>query len=618
MYYNISYELCALPFLFIMIVYYFTKTNITNLCGRIFAGFMALSVCTILTDILTAYTISYSASVPLWLNMWLNAFCYFFQTLQVIWFFVYVVVFTENWKREHLKRLCIYLLPGVISLICVLVTPFTKLGFFFDADMKYHHGPLFAWLYVMCATYMIGALVLVFRSRKNIAAIQFWTIYSFVILMAIALVIQLFFPAYLLSGAAVTLSVFMMYLTMQNPDEYIDKLTGVYRRSALLLTLEKYYNQKKECFLVIIDLNNFKIVNNVFGLKAGDALMAQIADYLNDICTQKTVFRLNGDRFIITTLSETLCDSLCVQIQNRFNASWRIAHTDINLHASVCRLPVSRYAGNLEDAMKLQESAIYYLKSRKKGNFLNVNQTTAAAINRRNIIETELRAMLGAKALEVYFQPIYSSVKECVTGAEVLLRMPQTSIGYVSPEEFIPIAEQIGLINSIGTFVLEKTCEFIAENQLWNYNIDVIHINLSTVQCMEIKLSERIVDILTQYKVPPGLINFEITETAVIASANQLRKTMFELQKCGITFSMDDYGNGYASSSTMIEFPFNTIKIDKSLLWNCETSEKAKILYTNTVNMIKQMKMTVVAEGAETVEQINLLQKMGVDYIQGF
>ena len=202
--------------------------------------------------------------------------------------------------------------------------------------------------------------------------------------------------------------------------------------------------------------------------------------------------------------------------------------------------------------------------------------------------------------------------------AEALIRLTDEKLGFVSPEEFIPIAERSGRILKIGEIVFESVCRFLSEGVITQYGIKYIEVNLSVVECMQSSLSEKLFHTMNQYHLDPSQINLEITETATAERIGMLVKNMTELHKNGITFSLDDYGTGYSNISYMMSLPFHIIKIDKSLLWSSMKNEKAMIALESIISMIRGMNMKILVEGVENEEMVELLKKLECHYLQGF
>ena len=219
---------------------------------------------------------------------------------------------------------------------------------------------------------------------------------------------------------------------------------------------------------------------------------------------------------------------------------------------------------------------------------------------------------------EVVYQPIYDVKQNKYTTAEALIRLKNTELGFIKPEEFIPLAEQNGMILKIGNFVFKSVCKFLKETQIWEKGIEYIHINLSVIQCMQEKLYEQLFSIVDYFGIPYKYINLEVTETSANASQDILKNNMKVMLENQMRFSLDDYGTGFSNTASLIEYPFNMIKLDKSLIWDAIKDEKARVILKRTINMIKELGMLVIAEGVETKNQVDMVKSLGCDYIQGY
>ena len=195
-----------------------------------------------------------------------------------------------------------------------------------------------------------------------------------------------------------------------------------------------------------------------------------------------------------------------------------------------------------------------------------------------------------------------------------------TSIGFVSPEEFIPIAEKEHLILQLEELILRKICSFIRAANLQELGVNYMEINLSGNQCVQADLAEQLQSLINEYNISPEFINFEVTETATIDNGDCLIRNMQELQSHGSTFALDDYGSGASNLKYLVEYPFEIVKLDKSIVWTHfgATNSKTKAVLPLSVHMLREMKVRIVAEGVENAEQKEELERMGVQYLQGY
>ena len=221
-------------------------------------------------------------------------------------------------------------------------------------------------------------------------------------------------------------------------------------------------------------------------------------------------------------------------------------------------------------------------------------------------------------SFQVYFQPIFSVKENKYTNMEALVRLIDDNIGFVPPDEFIPIAERNGDILTIGEIVLEKVCGFVEQYHPEDFGIRAIHVNLSVVQCMQENISSRLLNIIDKYQIPHKLIDFEITETTADNTSGALYKIMKDFNERGIHFSLDDFGTGYSNQSNIMQYPYSIVKIDKSMVWACDSNPKALISLKHTIAMIKDLEMSALAEGVETERHLEFLKEIGVEYLQGY
>ena len=239
-------------------------------------------------------------------------------------------------------------------------------------------------------------------------------------------------------------------------------------------------------------------------------------------------------------------------------------------------------------------------------------------VKRKSDVEAAIKRAIDNNSLQVYYQPIWDSSRNRINSCEALVRLIDDELGFVSPDEFIPISEQTGQILDIGMFVFETVCKNIKEQNFKDLGIEFVDVNLSPVQCMQSNLDETFKMIMDKYGVTTDQINLEITETAAAESPEMFTETMNKLKAMGFKFSLDDYGTGFANLSYMVDMDFHIIKIDKSILWNAEESEVARVILDNTIRMIKEMGVNIITEGVETSAQRDYLRSVGCDYCQGY
>ena len=220
--------------------------------------------------------------------------------------------------------------------------------------------------------------------------------------------------------------------------------------------------------------------------------------------------------------------------------------------------------------------------------------------------------------VEVFFQPIYATAEKKFVSAEALVRIRNTDGSIIPPGLFIPVAEETGMISKIGEHVFEKTCQFIKEHDIEQYGIAYLEVNLSVVQCESKTLAETYIGIMDKYQIDPKLVNLEITESASIVRKKTLLKNMNTLIDYGVSFSLDDFGNGQSNLNYIVDMPVKIVKFDRDMTQAYFENKKAQFVLKAAMNMIHDMHLHVVSEGVETAEQLAALEQLGIDYVQGY
>ena len=227
---------------------------------------------------------------------------------------------------------------------------------------------------------------------------------------------------------------------------------------------------------------------------------------------------------------------------------------------------------------------------------------------------------ISENGFELYFQPIYNISKHKFTSAEALVRLKKTNYTSIDlePEVFIPFAEKYGMITQIGRIIFNQFCNFLVKNKPWNYGIEYINMNLSPIQAIQPQFMQEYLQIMQNYNISPQYVNFEIINSSSPLQNQAILENMKNLRKHNINFFLDSYGKNTKNIISITQFPFYAVKIDRQMVWSLNSDEKSKIILRETISMIKNFGMDVVAEGIESHEQAIELIKMGCNFLQGF
>jgi len=408
-----------------------------------------------------------------------------------------------------------------------------------------------------------------------------------------------------------------------------DALTGLPNRSLfsdhLRVALRRAHQNEKYLFGVLfLDLDRFKNINDSLGHPCGDELLKLVARRL-EACIRQTdmVARFGGDEFaILLDAIQDVSDAVRVaeKVQEAISAPFKLASHEAITTASIgVALSTSGYT-EAEDIIRDADTAMYRAKDRGKARceiFDTAMHTRAVTLLR---LESDLRRALEKDELCVYYQPIVSLASGELHGFEALVRWRHPERGIVSPDDFVPLAEETGLILPIGLRVLWDACNQLRKWQQYSLsNRDLImSVNLSGKQLMQPDLIERIEEVLHESQINPWHLKLEITETVVMENPELAAVTLAKLRSLGVRLSIDDFGTGYSSLSYLNRFPVDTLKIDRSFVTSMNAADENLQIVKTIVTLAGNLGMQVVAEGVETEEQLDQLRSLKCQYGQGF
>jgi diguanylate cyclase (GGDEF)-like protein len=370
--------------------------------------------------------------------------------------------------------------------------------------------------------------------------------------------------------------------------------------------------------VLCLDLDRFKAVNDTLGHAIGDELLKAAADRLRDcVRDSDTVARLGGDEFaIIQPFGEqpTGATSLASRIIDSLSAPYTIAGHEIVIGTSIGVSIAPNDGTTAGQLLKNADLALYRAKSDGRGVFRFFEPAMDAKMRARREMELELRAALVNDEFEVFYQPLVNVTIGQVAGFEALLRWRSPGRGLVSPNDFIPLAEEIGLIVPIGAWVLKQACREAAK---WPNQIKIA-VNLSPVQFKSDKLVFDVITALAASGLSPQRLELEITETVMLQETETTLEMLRQIKALGVAISMDDFGTGYSSLSYLRKFPFDKIKIDQSFIRELSDAHESVAIVRAVMGLGTSLGMVTMAEGVETVEQLRTLQAEGCAEAQGF
>ncbi|MEG0803686.1 MAG: EAL domain-containing protein, partial [Pygmaiobacter sp.] len=399
-----------------------------------------------------------------------------------------------------------------------------------------------------------------------------------------------------------------------------DRLTGIYTREMFCIETARMLAEHSDAryTMVCMDVEQFKVINDLFGIAVGDAVLKNIAHTLASyVSTSGTYGRLEGDHFVCCVPSATLNIEI---LMNCMDASFRGHGFDYKI---VCYYGLCEVENSDTPVAQLCDWAALALAS-IKGNYMKRfayydNALREVMLTEQQIV-SEMNDALEQHEFTINLQPIYSISMECPVSAEALVRWQHPRRGLISPGVFIPLFERKGFITRLDWFVREQVCCYIKRSKHEHPELKIvpISVNLSRMNFYHTEFPNEVIAQTQQYGVLPSEIKFEITESAYTDNPGELLRAMKILQDYGFEIMMDDFGSGYSSLNMLKDVPVDVLKIDMKFVDDIEVSNRARNVMASVVRMAKWLDMSVIAEGVETRTQIDFLRSIGCDRVQGF
>lgn len=614
-----STDLCALILNALILVNFCVNKKIKNWTSQLF---YALVISSLLAAVFNLLGVLQSV-IPGLYEM--EALCRVFQllfyvtyNLAGITFFIYSVSLIYNGKNVHLvwnvyaMILCVLAIAGNIM---------AAIDFFIGVEIEkivfesvIYGGQLLA---AFC-----GLSVAVVH-RKKLSFVQLLNICAFVVLNFAANVIQLLVSAGIISLHvqaslfALAVAVMLIYVTLQRPETEVDPISGMFNMHSYMARTAEKLEAGKTVYSFVFELNNMALINSTFGIIGGNVVIKEMAERVKALLPKNIyLYRLGGSRFAINFYNAADKDKFCALFPVVFEKSVAVNSAEVKMSSTACVVEMPAVAAKADE---VQDILKYYRSKAKTADTIFIADAEAVNFSRRREkVEYAIQRALKNRSFMVYYQPIYSIAGKTINSCEALIRLNDPDLGFISPDEFIPIAEETGCIVGVGKFVMEEVCRFIRDKQPQRYGIEFIDVNLSVIQFMRQEIIDDIVSVLDVYGIDRHMVNLEITETASAKSYAMIQSRLTELHSNGFTISLDDFGTGFSTMDYLIKFPFDIVKLDKSIVWAYMSTDKYEPILKHYMPMLHALGMRVVAEGVETKEMLEALERLGCDYIQGY
>ncbi|TXG93496.1 MAG: EAL domain-containing protein, partial [Rhodocyclaceae bacterium] len=405
-----------------------------------------------------------------------------------------------------------------------------------------------------------------------------------------------------------------------------DALTGLFNRysleNRLAQSLLAARRENQQLAVIFIDLDRFKVINDTLGHHVGDLLLIEVANRLS-ACVRESdiVARLGGDEFVVTltSLANDMDAALVAKkIVATLGDTYEIDGKQLHTTPSV---GISLFPANGEDVdtlMKNADTAMYHAKEKGRNNFQFFSPAMTAAATERLELERDLRSALANSEFELHYQPQVCAKKNLIRGVEALIRWRHPERGLIPPLKFIPIAEETGVIEAIGTWVLNEACRQMAAWRQAGFDLQHVAVNLSAHQLRSPDLVSQVQAAIAHFGLSPGELELEITESVAMEDPERAIGQLRALRDSGVELAIDDFGTGYSSLAYLKMLPIHTLKLDRAFVRDIESDENDAAISAATLALARNLGLRVVAEGVETEAQRDFLSSHACNLLQGY
>ncbi len=619
----IYFDLCA----FVIMIILLSATYCRKMTkGKENRFFLYTLVCTFLTTILDIWAITVdNMAGELVTQKYIAHTCYIMiHSLTVPIYIAYLVSLTDTWHliTNNIFRIIGLVIPYTTLFISLIANIHTKSVFYLDDNYHYTRGPLFVIIYISAFIYAAYGAYYIWHYRNLFKSTRMLALMSVFVLVIGATIFQMFFPMYPIEMFATAVSLLFIAMLVQRPEENVDIVTGLHANNAYTVDIKRNFINDKVFDIILINITNFYSIRDILGYDKINDFLLTMSNHLIDLNKKHKIhadlYYLEKGKFrlVIDEAHRSQTEDIAKIINDSLTKDITVRHINIHLVAQLCICKCPYDVNDYEILMHFGErfskdydytGEILYARELFKNERYDLY----------NKLDSIIENAIAHRKFQVYYQPIFSIKEQRFNSAEALLRLKDDDYGFISPAVFIPAAEQSGAIHRIGAFVLDEVCSFIASDDFAKLGIDYIEVNLSTSQCMHPELVPQVLSTLEKYNVSSDKINLEITETAAAISKGTMADNLNKLTDAGINFSLDDFGTGYSNMQRVASLPLKMVKLDRTIV-NHENNPKLFTVLKNTINMIKEMDMEIVAEGIETEKLVKQFADMQCEYIQGY
>ena len=581
---------------------------------------LCMSTLSVLINVVCVYTIAYAWKIPLWLNLLLNSL-YFEISLvmcSMLAHYLFMQLFEHVYDKRPLKRAWKGIAALTVGFTAAVIWNLRSgVMFYFDADRVYRRGPLNRLGYAILFIEICMLVVCFLKYRHSVCKNMANLIYSLPPLILSMAAFQVAFPEILLNGTLTAIANLIIVISFNSRTLDHDCLTGIRNRNNFFTEVALRLANRQAMHFILLHLENYAAVNQMYGHPFGDAFLYEIAHKLEQITPQGRVFRYSNVTFamVMPFKNDEAARQTEKEVLDCFDGNWTVGERQAHVLSTQAYMV---YHGEDWTPEQISEYLEYTLAlaRRQEKRELRFDQDIGKMICHKHHMLRIMRDAIENRRFRVWYQPLYSCHTHTFCGAEALLRLNDDEGNPVSPDLFIALAEENGMIDALSRIVVEEVCRFLSSPA--GRRAGQVAINLSRQSFQDPEVTEYLLECLHRYGLAPERIKVEITESTILSDMSHARRQMQRLSELGIKIYMDDFGVGYSNFAYVLDSPIQCVKIDRSLARAMlQDPGRAQILRM-LIELFHQIGKTLVVEGIEHEEQARRVIEYGADMIQGY
>lgn len=534
--------------------------------------------------------------------------------LSILWKQVFGVLYIDTYISEQhdfkQKETWGYMTYGIIGSIVIIVTPIS--GMMDRGRTGYHFGQATITAYILAILLLVRMLWLLTQHRRQMTRNSHRSAYYWVALCLGATLVQFLNNDLMIAGFFSAIGIMMIYLKLENPERFIDSDTGFFNKLALKRCMRQLNETGESVTMIYFDCEQIGRQRMVIDRE----IRLEVYNFFDQM---KKIYPFRGiHEGIVIAVRERECVLKTIKtINERFEKPWG-KHKDIYLKPKMICLEDTNLLKSALDVKKIFNFVRNEKKLYDEEDMIFLDKNIIREAYKEDDVEEMIMDSIKNHRVEVYYQPIYSTISKTFESAEALVRIRKEDGSIIMPGGFIEVAEKRGSILPLGAEIFDKVCQFIEEHNMKQMGLHYIEVNLSAVQCSYKSLADDLIKTMERHHVDPHCINLEITESASMKNDKIFLDNMYILKNYGVSFSLDDFGTGQSNLNYIVAMPVDIVKFDRGMTLSYFENAKAKHVMDATMTMIKEMNLEIVSEGIENEEQLKILEELGIQYIQGY